>query len=75
MSECDGVKIRLHRVALSNSIYRADDGVLVGQHAFGVAAGRAPILQLHGTGSGDMVSAYLESFNRIWADAPPLTES
>jgi transcriptional regulator with XRE-family HTH domain len=69
LRESSDVEIRLHRVNLNNSIYRADDELLIGQHAFGILARRAPVLHLYRTDSGDMVTTYLESFGRIWADA------
>jgi hypothetical protein len=34
----EGVEFRLHRTVLYNSIYRADDQVLVNTHVFGLAA-------------------------------------
>lgn len=70
---CNGkVEVRLHRGILYNSIYRADDRLLASQHVYGIPAGQCPALLLHRTGLGDMASAYLESFERIWADAWPL---
>lgn len=63
------VEIRLHRATLINSIYRADEELLVTQHAFGIPSQRAPVLHLHRTDSNDMVSTYLESFYRIWTEA------
>ena len=50
----------------------ADDQLLASQHVYGIPAGQCPALLLHQTGLGDMASAYLESFERIWADARPL---
>jgi transcriptional regulator with XRE-family HTH domain len=65
-------KIRLHRDVLYNSIYRADDELLVSQHAYGIPAGRAPVIHLRRTKEGDMVTAYLESFEGVWRGARPL---
>ncbi|MGI8446712.1 MAG: XRE family transcriptional regulator [Streptosporangiaceae bacterium] len=67
---CD-VQIRLHEATLNNSIYRADDELLVVQHAYGVPTSRTPVLHLRRTANGDMVTTYLESFHRIWANALP----
>jgi len=67
-----GAEIRLHRDVLYNSIYRADDEFLIGQHVYGTPAGQAPVLDLRRTEEGDMAAAYLESFERIWAGARPL---
>jgi transcriptional regulator with XRE-family HTH domain len=66
------VEIRLHRVGLYNSIYRSDDQFLVSQHAYGVTNACAPLLHLRPADSSDMVTMYLDSFDRIWADALPL---
>ncbi len=67
-----GVEIRLHRAPLYNSIYRADDQLLVSQHAYGIPDVRAPVLHLRPVEDGDLIIAYLESFERIWTDALPL---
>ncbi len=51
-------------------IYNADNEVLVGQRAHGVATGRGPVLHLRGSeGEGDMVSIYLRSFAEVWGGA------
>jgi len=67
-----GVEIRLHRAVLYNCIFRADDQLLVSQHAYGILDARAPLLHLCSADGGDMVTTYLESFERIWAGAQPL---
>jgi transcriptional regulator with XRE-family HTH domain len=74
LRETGDVEFRLHRVTLSNPVYRADDTLLIGQHAFGIPARRPPVLHLQRTEGGDMAATYLECFNRIWADALPLSE-
>ena len=52
------------------SIYRADGQLLVAQHAYGIPATHAPILRLRTPDeSSEMITAYLESFERIWATA------
>ncbi|WP_433230917.1 XRE family transcriptional regulator [Actinomadura formosensis] len=68
----DGVEIRLHDTVLYNSIYRADDDLLINPHAYGIAASHAPVLQLRRAEDGDMASTYLESFERVWAGASPM---
>ena len=72
LRESGGVEIRLHRVALYNSIYRADDQLLVSQHAYGIPDVRAPVLHLRPAEDSDLIIAYTESFERIWTDALPL---
>src|SRR6266851_5184250 len=61
LRECGDVEIRLHREVLYNSIYRADDALLVSQHAYGIPAGQAPLIHLRRANDDDMVAAYLES--------------
>lgn len=70
--EVGNVEIRLHDVTLSNSIYRADDELIIGQHAFGVPASAAPVLHLRGDGSTGLVATYLGSFEQVWADSRPI---
>ena len=67
------VEIRLHRAVLYNSIYRADDQLLVNQHTYGIPAAHAPVFCLRGAGGGEMIALYRDSFERVWADAIPLT--
>jgi transcriptional regulator with XRE-family HTH domain len=68
----ENVEIRLHRTVLYNSIYRADDQLLVNQHAYGIPAAQAPVFCLHDNGNGEMAALYLDSFERVWASATPL---
>ena len=63
------VEIRLHHITLNNSIYRADNEFIVGQHVSGVPADVAPALHLLGDGNTQLVATYLESFDRVWADS------
>jgi hypothetical protein len=65
------VEIRLHRTVLYNSIYRADDRLLVNQHSYGVAASQASVFCLSDTGSasGEMIGLYYDSFERVWASS------
>jgi hypothetical protein len=68
----DGVEIRLHDTVLYNSLYRADDELLVNPHVFGAAAAYAPVLHMRQTSPGDLVSTYVESFERVWSAARPV---
>ncbi|TYK50741.1 XRE family transcriptional regulator [Actinomadura decatromicini] len=72
LRDVDGVEIRLHDTVLYNSIYRADDDLLINPHAYGIAASHAPILHVRRTEEGDMASMYLESFERVWSGASPV---
>ncbi|MFI5955538.1 helix-turn-helix domain-containing protein [Cryptosporangium sp. NPDC051539] len=65
----DNVEIGLHDTTLYNSIYRADDDLYVNTHIYGSPAANAPVLHLRKVAGGSMVTTYLESFERVWADA------
>ncbi|GGO82304.1 helix-turn-helix domain-containing protein [Nonomuraea cavernae] len=66
------VEFRLHATVLYNSIYRADDQLLVNTHVYGVPAGNAPVFHLRKVIGGDMVTTYTESFERVWDRARPI---
>lgn len=68
----EGIQFRLHSTVLYNSIYRADDQVLVNTHIYNFPAAQAPVLHLRRVAGGDMVTTYLESFERVWDQATPL---
>jgi transcriptional regulator with XRE-family HTH domain len=68
------VEIRLHGTILYNSIYRADDQLFVNTHIYGVMANNAPFFHLRKIPGGAIAATYLESFERIWNEAKPLTE-
>jgi len=72
LREVPNIEIRLHRTTLYNSIYRADDQLLVNQHAYGVHASHAPVFCLNGAERGDMAAAYVASFKRVWLAAMPI---
>lgn len=69
----EGVQIRLHDTVLYNSLYRADDELLVNPHVFGAAAAYAPVLHLRQASAGDLVTTYADSFERVWDGARPVT--
>ncbi|MER7506221.1 DUF5919 domain-containing protein [Nonomuraea pusilla] len=66
------VEIRLHATVLHNSIYRADDQLLVNTHVYGTPAVNAPVFHLRKVLGGDMVATYTESFERVWDGARPI---
>ena len=72
LGEVENVEIRLHRTVLYNSIYRADDQLLVNQHTYGMPAAQSPVSCLSNADSGEMTALYLDSFERVWASAVPL---
>ena len=71
LREIDGIDFRLHRTVLYNSIYRADDQALVNTHIYNFPASQAPVLHLRSVAGGDMVTTYLDSFDRVWDNATP----
>ncbi|MGH8950743.1 MAG: XRE family transcriptional regulator [Acidimicrobiia bacterium] len=68
------VEIRLHTTVLYNSIYRADNEMLVNPHVYGTAAAQAPVLHLQRRRDGDLFSTYADSFERVWTTAKPSPE-
>lgn len=68
----DTVEIRLHDTVLYNSLYRADDELLVNPHVYGAPASQAPVLHLRKVSGGTMVNTYLDSFEKVWSQARPL---
>ncbi|SDI27702.1 hypothetical protein SAMN05421505_1421, partial [Sinosporangium album] len=66
------VEMRLHQTILYNSIYFADDELLVNTHVWGRHATDAPVMHLRKAPAGDMAALYLESFEKVWDRAVPL---
>jgi hypothetical protein len=72
LRKIDGVEFRFHRTVLYNSIYRADDQLLVNTHVYGLPASHAPVWHLRRIAGGDLVNTYIESFERVWEGATPI---
>ena len=72
LGAAENIEIRLHRTVLYNSIYRADDQLMVNQHTYGIPAAQAPVFCLSNTGTSEMASLYLDSFERVWASSTQL---
>lgn len=70
-----GIEIRLHGTTLYNSMYRADDELLVNAHVWGVNAFAAPVWHLRRNGSGGLFDTYAESFNAVWETARLIEET
>ena len=62
----DGPEFRFHRTPLYNSIYFADDQLLVNTHVYGVTAAANPVWHLRKVPGGEIASTYLTSFERVW---------
>ena len=67
-----GIEFRLHGTVLYNSIYRADDHMLVNANVYGIGAYLAPILQLRRLPGADLFTTNLNSFEAVWATSVPL---
>ena len=65
------VEVRRRRGPLYAAIYRADDELLVSQRAYGILPAQAPVLHLRGGADGALATAYIESFDGLWAGQPP----
>lgn len=71
LRKIEGAEIRFHRTVLYNSIYRADDELLVNTHIYGLTAAYAPVWHLRKIPGGEIAGTYLESFERVWETAKP----
>jgi hypothetical protein len=70
--ETEGVQARQHETVLYNSIFRADDEMLINPQVHGIAAAYAPVLHLRHAEPGGMFTTYTDSFERVWTEATPL---
>ncbi len=68
----DSVQFRFHRTVLYNSIYRADDQLLVNTHIQGLTAAHAPVWHLRKLPGGEITGMYIDSFERVWETATPI---
>ncbi|MFI6817232.1 XRE family transcriptional regulator [Nonomuraea sp. NPDC050328] len=73
LSGVDNVEIRIHETVLYNSIYRADDELLINAHAYGTPAAQAPVIHLRAIDPPAATATYLASLETIWAAARPYT--
>lgn len=69
----DGVQVRQHKTIQYNSIFRADDELLINPHVHGIATAYAPVLHLRHAEPGGMFTTYTDSFERVWTGATPIT--
>ncbi|MFQ6226387.1 XRE family transcriptional regulator [Nocardia sp. NPDC002869] len=67
-----GIELRTHETTLYNSIYRADDQMLVNAHVWGVNAYGAPVWHLRRTIGGGLFDTYTESFDAVWHASRPV---
>jgi transcriptional regulator with XRE-family HTH domain len=71
--ETAGVQARQHEAVLYNSIFWADDEMLVNPQVHGIAAAYAPVLHLRRVEPGGMFATYTDSFERVWVTAAPMS--
>lgn len=74
LAEVSGIEVRTHATTLYNSIYRADDQVMINAHVWGVNAYGAPVWHLRRSGEGGMFDTYTRSFDAVWEIATPVSE-
>ncbi|MFD3684568.1 DUF5919 domain-containing protein [Nocardiopsis sp. NPDC058631] len=68
----EGTEFRLHGTTLYNSLYRADDQLIVNTHVYGAMASEAPVFHLRKVPGGTLFGTYLESYEKVWQLATPL---
>jgi hypothetical protein len=73
--EVQGIEVRTHGTTLYNSLYRADDQMLVNAHVYGTNAYRAPVWHLRRNDQGGMFDTYTDSFEAVWQAARPVEEA
>lgn len=74
LADVPGIEVRTHATTLYNSIYRADDQVMINAHVWGVNAYGAPVWHLRRSGEGGMFDTYTRSFDAVWETAMPVSE-
>ena len=67
-----GVEVRQHGTTLYNSIYRADDEMLINAHVWGANAFSAPVWHIRRTATGTMFGTYAKSFDAVWSQSEPV---
>ncbi|MFF1917139.1 XRE family transcriptional regulator [Streptomyces sp. NPDC058239] len=74
LADVPGIELRTHSTTLYNSLFRADNQVLVNAHVWGVNAYGAPVWHLRRHGDGGLFDTYADSFNAVWQTARPVEE-
>ncbi|MFD3329017.1 helix-turn-helix domain-containing protein [Streptomyces sp. NPDC058701] len=68
------IEIRLHEATLYNSLFRADDEMLVNTHVYGIGAYLAPVLHLRRLPGGGLFNTYANSIEQTWGRARQVTD-
>lgn len=71
LTDLEGVTLRLHDTILYNSIFHADDELLVNPHIYGLPGSNAPVLHVRCAESATLFATYMDSFESVWASAIP----
>lgn len=69
-----GIEIRTHGTTLYNSLYRADEQILVNAHVWGMNAYGAPLWHLRRVSDGGIFDTYAGSFDAVWQTAAPVEQ-
>ena len=67
-----GVEFRQHTIVLYNSIYLADDEMLVNTHLYGLPAHMTPLLHFRRIRGAELFAGYVDGFERVWATSAAL---
>ncbi|MGH9076311.1 MAG: hypothetical protein ACRDY0_02455 [Acidimicrobiales bacterium] len=65
-------EFRLHATTQYNSLYRADDEMLVNTHLYGLPGHMTPLIHLRRVPGAELFAGYLDSFERVSETAQPL---
>ena len=68
------IGFRLHDATLYNSLFRADDEMLVNTHVYGIGAYMAPVLHLRRLPGGGLFDTYANSIEQTWGGARQVTD-
>ncbi|MEU9414884.1 helix-turn-helix transcriptional regulator [Streptomyces sp. NPDC048272] len=68
------IGFRLHDATLYNSLFRADDEMLVNTHVYGIGAYMAPVLHLRRLPGGGLFGTYANSIEQTWGGARQVTD-
>ncbi|QKZ20925.1 helix-turn-helix domain-containing protein [Streptomyces chartreusis] len=68
------IGFRLHDATLYNSLFRADDEMLVNTHVYGIGAYLAPVFHLRRLPGGGLFDTYANSIEQTWGGARQVEE-
>ncbi|MFJ1580101.1 MULTISPECIES: XRE family transcriptional regulator [unclassified Streptomyces] len=68
------ISFRLHATTLYNSLFRADDEMLVNTHVYGIGAYMAPVLHLRRLPGSGLFDTYVKSIEHTWRGARQVTD-